>query len=90
MRATLLGIKGPIWPPKEQDIVAWSNFFRSKDTYSNYLGYVRTGCMILMVPTDTLRGDHIKRAKLAIVKREQFGAMEKQFVQQPLLVKVMK
>ena len=86
----VLGIKGSVWALREQDIMAWSNMFRNKDTFSTCLGYVRTGCMMGKQPTDVLRSSVVKRAKLAIAKREQFAPREKQFVQRPLLVKVMK
>ena len=85
----VLGVKGSLWPPKEHDITAWSNMFRAEGTFSNYLGYVKTGCMLVNAPTDVLEGPVVKRAKLAIAKREQFVPREKQFVQRPLLVKVM-
>ena len=85
----VLGVKGSLWPPKEHDITAWSNMFRAEGTFSNYLGHVKTGCMLVNAPIDILEGPVVKRAKLAIAKREQFVPREKQFVQRPLLVKVM-
>ena len=38
------------FPPKLDELVAWTTMFRSIGTLSNYLGYVRTGCIIVEVP----------------------------------------
>ena len=35
------------FPPELEMLQAWSELFRSSLTFSNYLGYVRTGCMIV-------------------------------------------
>lgn len=37
------------WPPPLNALLAWSVLFRCKGTLCNYLGYVRTGCMIVGV-----------------------------------------
>lgn len=84
-----LGITGSVWPPTEEGLLAWSNLFRDSRTFSNYLGYLRTGCLVVRKPTEVLRCESIKRAKLAIDKRKQFKPREKQFVRRPLLVKLM-
>jgi len=34
------------FPPELEMLQAWAVLFRSNHTFSNYLGYVRTGCMI--------------------------------------------
>ena len=65
----VLGVKGSLWPPKEHDIMAWSNMFRAEATFSKYLGHVKTGCMLVNAPIDILEGPVVKRAKLAIAKR---------------------
>ena len=38
--------RGTYFPPLLEDLVAWSTLFRSADTWSNYCGYVRTGCLL--------------------------------------------
>ena len=39
------------FPPKIDILLAWSTLFRSEGTLSNYLGYVRTGCLLVKAPT---------------------------------------
>ena len=84
----VLGVKGPVFPPTQAGILAWSNVFRCKATFSNYLGYVRTGCLIVGVETDATRGEAVRRAKEAIAKRRHFVPRERLFVQRAILVKV--
>ena len=33
-------------PPKLEDLMAWSVLFRSEGTFSNYVGYVKTACLL--------------------------------------------
>ena len=35
------------FPPQRDIILAWSAMFRSGGTFRNYLGYVKTGCMVM-------------------------------------------
>jgi len=35
-----------LFPPKLKMLLAWTTLFRSAGTLSNYLGYVRTGCLL--------------------------------------------
>ena len=85
----VLGIKGPFFPPTLEGILAWSNTFRCCNTFSNYLSYVRTGCLLVGASTETTRGEAVKRAKVAIAKRRQFVPRERQFVQRGTLIKIM-
>ena len=86
---TVLGLKGSVWPPSVEGLLAWSNTFRCAQTFSNYLGYLRTGCLVVQVPTDSLDSEAMKRAKMAIAKRCHFSSRCRQFVQRELLVKIM-
>jgi hypothetical protein len=40
------------FPPQLQLLVAWSRLFRVRGVFSNYLGYVKTGCMLVKAPTE--------------------------------------
>ncbi len=40
------------FPPKIDDLLAWSTLFRSPGTWANYCGYVRTGCLLVKAPTE--------------------------------------
>ena len=42
-------LRGKCLPPKLNIILAWSTTFRSKGTFSNYLAYVRTICLLCKV-----------------------------------------
>ena len=41
-----------LWPPKLEVLLAWSRLFRCSGTLQNYLGYVKTGCMLVMAGTE--------------------------------------
>ena len=38
------------FPPQLQWLLAWSTLFRSEGTLSNYIGYVRTACLVVGAP----------------------------------------
>ena len=40
------------FPPQLGLLIAWSRLFRVRGVFSNYLGYVRTGCMLVKAPTE--------------------------------------
>ena len=42
------------FPPSLNTLLAWSVLFRSGGTWRNYLGYVKTGCIIVNVDTQVL------------------------------------
>ena len=87
---SVLGLKGSVWPPSVEGLLAWSNTFRCSQTFSNYLGYVRTGCLVVNVSTDSLNSEAVKRAKLGIAKRGHFDSRRRHFVQRELLIKIMR
>ena len=39
------------FPPSVETLVAWSLMFRCEGTWSNYVGYVRTACMLTSAST---------------------------------------
>ena len=43
---------GPYFPPKLDILLAWSQLFRSKDTFGNYLNHVRTACILVKQPIE--------------------------------------
>ena len=43
---------GPYFPPKLDVLLAWSQLFRSKDTFGNYLNHVRTACILVKQPME--------------------------------------
>ena len=46
---------GRLFPPQLDLLLAWSTMFRSPYTWSNYLGYVRTACMLVKAPVEVWR-----------------------------------
>ena len=42
------------FPPSLPVLLAWSTLFRSHRTLTNYLGYVKTGCMLVGVSTEVI------------------------------------
>ena len=43
---------GPYFPPKLDVLLAWSQLFRSKDTFCIYLNHVRTACILVKQPIE--------------------------------------
>ena len=61
--------EGSIFPPSVDDLLVWSTCFRCEATYSNYIGYVRTWCLIESLQTQAFDETVVKRAKASIRKR---------------------
>jgi len=58
---------------------------RCEATFSNYLGYARVGCLLVGAPDAVFNKGALRRAKLAITKRELWKPRVKHFVQLPLV-----
>ena len=86
----VLGRSSKRLPPSVDDILAWSMCFRCQGTFSNYLGYLRVGCMLAQVSTDAFNDPAVKRAKSAIKARRRFHAREKMFVRHDMIQQIMK
>ena len=52
-----LGVQGAVFPPTVEGILAWSNTFRCSRTFSNYLSYVRMGCLLVGCSTEATHGE---------------------------------
>ena len=70
----------PAFPPKLDDLVAWSDLFRHPKTFGNYLSYVRVACELLAKPCGVFGHPSLKRAKQAIAKRQLFVPQKPMFV----------
>ena len=68
-------------PPSVDDLLAWSMLFRHPTTFSNYLGYLKLGCMLVRKSTAVFDDPAVKRAKRAIAKRGNFRARPPMFLQ---------
>ena len=69
------------FPPKLNTLLSWSTLFRSEGTWANYVGYVRTACILVGAPVDVFQEPAVKRAKVAIRKRCLFTQREGMFLQ---------
>ena len=47
---TLFPEKDSKLPPRLETLLAWSRLFRCGRTFRNYLGYVRTACLVAKLP----------------------------------------
>jgi hypothetical protein len=65
-----LNVKGKYLPPSIDALMAWSTLFRNKDTFQNYVGYLRFCCDLLGLPTSGTFDPILRRAKTAIVNRQ--------------------
>ena len=75
-------------PPRLDDVLAWSNTFRCAGTFGNYLGYLRGACHALGYDAPVVGHPTIKRAMIAIVKRECFKSRQKMFINKYVLASV--
>ena len=68
-------------PPKLDLLLSWSSLFRSERTLGNYLGYVKTACLLCGVSVEVFGHDALKRAKNAVAKKQQFIRRPKLWLQ---------
>ena len=66
----VLEANGRHLPPTTKGLAAWSQCFRRADTFGNYVAYVKLGCHMLGLSTDEVEGPLLKRARMALKKRE--------------------
>ena len=68
-------------PPTADDLLAWSMLFRHPKTFSNYLGYLRLGCMLVKADTEVFDNPAVKRAKKGVARRMNFKSRPRMFLQ---------
>ena len=51
-------------PPKLSILQSWSTLFRCEGTFSNYLGHVKTACMLCGVPVKVCSASVMLRGTL--------------------------
>ena len=78
------------YPPELDTLLSWSTLFRSDGTWANYVGYVRTACILVNAPVDVFREPAMKRAKVAIKKRCLFESRPNMFLQANIVKKMMR
>ena len=83
----VLGAKGRHLPPTPNGLAAWSNLFRCRGTFVNYVSYLRVGCDVLGLDSSGMDGPLLKRAKEALKRREALPR-EKKYVRADLLKKL--
>lgn len=79
--AKVLGKPRGSLPPSINELMAWSVMFRCARTFSNYLGYVRLGCLLENRSAVVFDDPALARAKRSITKRNRFSSREKLFLQ---------
>ena len=62
---------------------------RCSRTFSNYLGYARVGCLLAGKPDAVFDSPVLKRAKMAVEKRQEFVPRAKMYIQQSMIQDVM-
>ena len=70
-------------------LLTWSTLFRSVGTFSNYMGHVKTACLLIEVSTLVFTEPAVKRSKEAIRKRNIASQRPKMWIQMSLLGRVM-
>ena len=71
------GTNARLFPPEIDWLLAWASMFRCSGTFSNYLGYVKVGCLIERADVLVFNHPAVKRARGSIVKAGRFEAREK-------------
>ena len=74
-------------PPKLDYVLSYSLLFRNPDTFSNYLGHLRTACLVANVDATVLYHPAVRRAKQAIRKRLLFAPRPRHFITGDILQK---
>ena len=69
-----------VMPPRAEILAAWASLFRCADTLGNYLGYLRTGCLLLNVDVSVFSAPLVRRAKAAARARRDYVSRPKQFL----------
>ena len=77
------------FPPQLEWLLAWSTLFRSQGTLANYMGYVKTACLIVKQSVKIFDHAALKRAKTATGKRLNFESRPKKWIRRTIVVKMM-
>ena len=72
---------GEAIPPKLDLLLSWSTLFRSERTLANYLGYVKTACLLCGASVAVFDSDALKRAKNSVAKSQRFTRRPKLWIQ---------
>ena len=68
------------FPPKLDDLLAWSTLFRCKGTFENYCSHLATACLVVGAAVSVFNEPALKKAKASIVKAGGFTARPKMWV----------
>ena len=60
---TIAGAGAKPFPPRVEWLQAWASLFRCTGTFSNYIGYVRTGCLLVKADVTVFGHPALRRAK---------------------------
>ena len=73
-----------ILPPTPDDLAVWSVLFKTRKVYTNDVGKLKMVCELMRVSTDSFVAPELRRARVALSKRES-PEREKQFIDQDLV-----
>eukprot|EP00973_Karenia_brevis_P095548 12427906-Karenia_brevis.AAC.1 len=71
--------------PNVRVLLAWSTVFRATGTWQNYLGYVKTGCLICEASTEVFGNPALRRAKSTIAKSNMFVSRKPMFIKRDMV-----
>ena len=78
------------FPPSLGGLLAWSKTFRSSDTFSNYISYVKLACELVGASTTVFSADELRRARMSIRKQGGFTSRKKMFLRMGVLERLTK
>ena len=79
-----------LFPPRFEWLQSWAMLFRNAGTFSNYLGYVKTGCLIANADTSVFDHPAIARAKMSVAKEGGAKSREKLWIRRELVENMLK
>ena len=85
-----LGLTGKEMPPTVDGILAWSRQFSVSGTFGNYLGHLKTACLLFGFPVDACEHLAVRRARAAVVKTSNFVRRAPMFIRHDLVARLLK
>ena len=80
-----LGGASHAFPPTVDAILLWSHTFRCVGTFSNYVGHLRTACLLADVAMPPADHPALQRAKTSVVKRMLHTPRQRLFIQRAMM-----
>ena len=75
-------------PPSAADLVSWGALFRCAGTYSNYVSYVKVGCLLAGASVSVFKSPEVLRGKAAVGARHDFVPRPRLFIRHMIVTRM--